>query len=147
MTCCCLRLQLMNGFLTFWAILATRHFCGNAGKQKIHSGLAAQCCPGQMVPSGTWSTDPPRKCFSQKSLQNWNHSNSPWKYVRYRHLPEALKLSFDIIKEKKKILLILVNGATGQHMEMIQIICNYEFVLSHQPLCNRPAQRPLKRPQ
>ena len=31
---CCLRLQLMNGFLTFWAILATLHFCGNGKRDE-----------------------------------------------------------------------------------------------------------------
>ena len=145
---CSIGLQLMKGLLTFWAILASRQLWEQA------AGGGAKKLP-PWSPNPPWADGaiwhmvnwPPRKCFSQKSLQNWNHSNSPWKYVRYRHLPEALKLSFDIIKEKKKNLLILVNGATGQHMEMIQIICNYEFVLSHQPLCNRPAQKPLKRSQ
>ena len=114
----------MNGFLTFWAILATRQFCGN-GKQKMSKKstlVSAQCCPGQRVPSGTWSATPP-KCSSQKSLWNWNHSDSPWKLVQYWHLLEAWLAAKTLkgqihwkmfqIKRKRQVCASATNHCTG----------------------------------
>ena len=55
-SCSCLRLQLMNGFLTFWAIFATHQLWEReAGMSKKAALVSAHWCPGQMVPSGTWS--------------------------------------------------------------------------------------------
>ena len=58
---CCLRLQLMNGFLTFW------QFWRRVTSVGTGSGISkkAQRCPGQMAPSGTWSAT-----SSSKMLRN-----------------------------------------------------------------------------
>ena len=106
---CSIGLQLMKGLLTFWAILASRQLweqeAGGGAKKLPLWSPNPPWADGAIWHMVNW---PPRKCFSQKSLQNWNHSNSPWKYVRYRHLPEALTVSknfsFDTINEKKKKL-------------------------------------------
>ena len=136
---CSIGLQLMKGLLTFWAILAVRQLWEQA------AGGGAKKLP-LWSPNPPWADGaiwhmvnwPPRKCFSQKSLQNWNHSNSPWKYVRYRHLPEALKLSFDIIKEKKKNSFdpgSWRNRPTyADDPDRLQLW----IVVSHQSLCKRP---------
>ena len=146
---CSIGLQLMKGLLTFWAILASRQLW------EQEAGGGAKKLP-------LWSPNPPWADGAIWHMVNW----PPSKMLLSEISPklEPLKLSLEICPistsarspncqqklfirhnqwEEKKTLLILVHGATGQHMQTVQIICNYEFVLSHQPLCNRPAQKPL----
>ena len=122
-SCSCLRLQLMNGFLTFWAIFATHQLWEReAGMSKKAALVSAHWCPGQMVPSGTWSATSSSKMLrnlskigtTQTLLGNMSNIDICWKpgLAAKNHLSKDLTNPLrNVSKQKIKFVFHLPDPA------------------------------------
>ena len=135
----------MNGFLTFWAILATRHFCGNGKRdeQKSQPVSAQAMRPGQMVPSGTWSATSSSKMLrnlskigtTQTLLGNLSNIDICWKPGwQQKHSKEMTNPLKNLSNQKEKFVFQLPINALAESFECMKAQLYYVKKMK-QPNC------------